>query len=246
MTKMWRVIALAVLLLGIAGILRLYWVGFVWKNGLSLETAVVLFVGLIAFLAVMVQIEEERIKRFEEQERDEATLAKAIAYELDSFYMRHLDRSLQSKLFESWDRMKSDLKAVEVFKPVVGNPFVVYESSADKLGVFEARITMGVICSYSACSAFVEVMKLYERARDSNNRLLAEKLQGAFRESAEQALQLAFITCKVLCSPAGIDFSSLSISKESESQRNSQVGVGPSLQRATADNSAPGKNAQTH
>jgi hypothetical protein len=246
MTKMWRFIALAVLLLGIAGIFRLYWVGFVWKNGLSNDTIVVLFVGLTAFLAVMIQIEEERTKRSGEQEGHKTALAKAITYEMDSFYSRHLDRDDRLKLFQRWEKMKADPSAVETFRSVAGNPFVVYQSSAGKLGIFDAGVTVGVIASYSACAAFLEVRELYERARDAGDKLLAENLQGVFRESAEDACRLASVTCQQLCRVARIDFSALVISKESQPHSIGRLGAGRDLQRAAKDNVALGKHAETH
>jgi hypothetical protein len=159
---MWRWIALAVLLLGIAGILRLYFGGFVWKNGLSLETTVVLFVGLLAFLAVMVQVEAERYARAEEAERQKRGIATAILFEIDSFRTVELD--FVEEGLACRDAAGADLPTVFHF-PRLGlrtNISEVYKGVAPILGSLDAHSVSAIVRFYAAIGIYEGLWHNYQ------------------------------------------------------------------------------------
>jgi len=66
--KFWQIIALIALGFGSLGILRLYWGGVHWNNELPFDGSIALFAGLIAFVAIIIQLEGERIARIEESD----------------------------------------------------------------------------------------------------------------------------------------------------------------------------------
>lgn len=169
MMRMWRLIALAVLLLGVTGVLRLYWGGFVWKSGLSNDAIVVLFVGLIAFLAVMIQIEEDRIRRFEDQERENKALATAILFEIDSIY-RGFVREVEA-LFKKVGpdaNFERDLMAKRIEK----FPFAVYEGCAPLLGRLLPQMVEGIVHLYGGVAIYLmnlnELYAAVERAQSAS------------------------------------------------------------------------------
>jgi len=207
-----------------------------WSKGFSPDGALTLVAGVIAFIAVVIQIRssskqvENQIKAQrdsdrEEQERQKKAVAAALLSEIDCFYLAGL--SERSKLYESWEGRGSDPKSFEVFYTVVGKSFVVYESLADKLGGFDSTITRSIVLTYGSMAAFVECLKICEQgAGDTSIRgpvgpemlkALRMQTQEEVRKSAESAVQYAALTCWTLCGLSGTDFSKLFIAKEPES-----------------------------
>ena len=196
-----------------------------------------LFAAATGFLAVLFQVRSASRQLREqladqhqasdaESERQKKAVAAALLSEIDCFYATQL--SDRSKLFESSKRMESGPESTEVFYSLVGKPFVVYESLADKLGGFDSTITRSIVLTYGSMATFVEFLKLYEReASDTSSpaplgqekrKTLREQMQKKVRQSAERAAQLAVWTCGELCGLSGTDFSKLFIAKELESR----------------------------
>lgn len=175
--------------------------------------------GALAFLAVMIQIETGEKARAEEQILRVKAVATAMLFEIDNFYMRYLkDRSA---LFESWKRIESDPKSVEVFRAVIGERFAVYNASAHILGRLDSTTARGVVVCYGALISQVELARCYERASD-RNRLEntpdgdAEilELRRQLKVNADQAVKLACAVCRRLGQLSGTDFSALTIATE--------------------------------
>ena len=204
-----------------------------WSKGFTPDGALTLVAAAIAFIAVIVQIRssseqvQDQIKAQRdaeeaERERQRRAVAAALLAEVDSFYARFLQR--RSKLFDSWKRTENDPQSREVFHSVAGNPFVVYESLADKLGDFDATVTRAIVLTYGAMSAFTETAKRYEReasgtrsgdpAAQEIRRLTREYMRNKMRDTAEVAVQSVVIACRVLCGLSNTDYSALFVSKE--------------------------------
>ena len=203
-------------------------------DGLA-EVETTLFAAATGFLAVLFQVRSASRQLREqladqhqasdaESERQKKAVAAALLSEIDCFYAAQL--SDRSKLFESSERTESGPEPTEVFYSLVGKPFVVYESLADKLGGFDSTIARGIVLTYGSMATFVELLKLYERdVSDTSSRAplgqearktLREQMQKRVRQSAERAVQLAALICEKLCGLSGTDFSTLFIAKESE------------------------------
>jgi hypothetical protein len=144
---MWRFIALALLLIGVAGFLRLFWGGFVWKNGLSNEAITVLFAGLMAFLAVMIQIEEDRIKVSEERNAQRRAVVTAILFEIDDFYHYGLK---QETNWETFEASQIPYRVVKFRRW----PFVMYEANAGRIGNLDYRTIKSIIKFYGDAEAY--------------------------------------------------------------------------------------------
>lgn len=215
--RFWKIVALTALSLGFFGILRLYWGAAHWKNELPLEGLIALYAGVIAFVAVMIQLEEERNARVAEHERQRRALATAILIEIDHFYVRHLiDRAEGSKV---WRQLETNPRAVEVFKLIVGKPAAIFEASADKLGELDEKTSRAIIASYGASAAYLELMKYYQdlSAKGPMSGSLPERkaLQVEITRAGDQATQFACWACQLLCELTGTSFSTLMIASES-------------------------------
>lgn len=222
MMRMWRLIALAVLLLGIAGILRLYWGGFVWKSGLSNDAIVVLFVGLIAFLAVMIQIEEDRIKGFEGQERERKAVATALLFEIDGFCSTYL---CQPRDLLTGKGVAAD--ALPKFTSIGPNQFPIYRGNASKVGELptdcvlapvgffqQADSILSNLSDYSSTLERQRRMRLGASTRTTTDNILDLKMEeslarmqlGRIKSVLPEAIKAAYLICHTLCEFAGVPF----------------------------------------
>ena len=208
MMKMWRFIALAVLLLGTAGITRLYCVGFVWKNGLSVETTVVLFAGLLAFLAVMIQVEAEWNARADEREGQKRAVAAAILFEIDHFYFYHVG--------EAWRYVEEALRGREL-PEVARIPcplFSVYQGNAGRLGDLPNEVVRAVVDFYSKAAQFLAIREDYRGEHERHLDLPFEHpdnrkaiiLCGNARDFLLGLARAAYSACEKLCGVAELDF----------------------------------------
>jgi len=197
------------------------------------------------------QLDAEKKIREDEQSAQRRAVAASLSAEIDNFYMLRLMN--RSRIFQSWEKMKSDLAAIEVFISVAGRPFTVYEASADRLGDFGQGIATGIIACYSALAAFDELQRRYERTRNQmqggESRIVEQvvsELQLQIKQSAEQAIHLALIICKCLTQLAGTEFSSLLVAKESCAHTNTRSELVVKCNACNQVISQSDKDAQTH
>lgn len=203
-----------------------------WFEGVTPDGVMTLMAGIIAFVAVIIQIRSssrqvrdqikaQRDAEQVERERQKRAVAAALLSETDCFYAKYLEET--SEPFPSWKRIENDPRLTEVFQAPIGKPFVVYESLADKLGGFDAMVARGIVFAYGRMAAFVENLRLYEREmrerptrflkqQDDRKRIL-EDIRNETRQSREQAVQAAAQLCRDLCKLSGTDFSTLSIAE---------------------------------
>ncbi len=243
--NIWGIAGLAALLFAILGAVRLLWGGALLPAGLSIGSLLALLGGTLAFLAVMIQIEAERRARDEERESQRRTVAAALLSEIDIFYLRYWEK--RSELFESWDKMKTDTKAVEVYKVIVGRPFVVYEASAEKLGTLGETNARWVVLCYGVLDGYVQRLLHYEQVRRSGTvEPVFVELQRKIRDSTEQDVSLALNVCKLLADLAKIDFSKFSIARESCAHAKTVSESVVSCQSCNQVISRSAQDAQTH
>lgn len=245
MTRMWRLIALGVLLLGIAGILRLYRVGFVWRNGLSLETTVVLFVGLIAFLAVMIQVEAERNARTEETEGQNKAVTRAILFEIDSIFPSMIRET--GKALEDTPNREFVVKPHSLWFPV-------YEGNSGNLGRLPADRVQEIVQVYGGLRRYLVTLEQYYsavinlHAAHDERGVDWQKLALGYRTelvSATPILTLMIYNAsKYLCEYAGVKFESPTVAVAAEDVDLLIKKVGQTASSATKQRELP--NAQTH
>jgi len=201
---------------------------------LTLDGLMTLIAGVIAFIAVIIQIRssskqvQEQIKAQRDAEKAELerrrrAVAAALLSEIDSFYASHLER--RNELFEFWKRKDTDPQSVEVFRALTGKPFAVYESLADELGGFDAAIARGIVMTYGLMANFIDLLERYERelgdtssrgsAAQALRNQVREGMRNSIRKVGELAVQSVVMMCRALCVLSYTDFSTLFVAKES-------------------------------
>jgi hypothetical protein len=255
---MWRVIALAVLLLGIAGVLRLYWGGFVWKSGLSNDAIVVLFVGLIAFLAVMIQIEEDRTRRLEDQESETKAVATALLFEIDGFYATYLRQPRE--LLMGKDVAKD---ALPRFASIGPNQFPVYRGNASNIGGLPVECVLGLVGFFQQADSILSNLADYASTLERQRRFrleastrrtldnvlvlnveesLARTQLGRIKSVLPEAIKAAHLICHTLCEFVGVPFEYPAVTVAAE--RLSVDKIGDSLLEENSGSAAQPAHAE--
>lgn len=116
-------------------------------------------------------------------------------------------------MYEGWGKTKGQPAVKEVFVSVVGKPFAVFEASAGLIGDFDSTIARGVVVCYGSLTHYADLIQRYAEITTADGPdllpLAKPDLQKAIRVSAEQAVQLAQVTCKNLSQIAGVEYSKL-------------------------------------
>jgi hypothetical protein len=177
------------------------------------------------------QLDEEKQARMQEHESHIRSLATALLFEIDNFYMRLLIG--RAARYKHWDDALEDPAAVELYMIAVGVPFAIYEGSAGSIGDLEGATARSVVVCYGALSSYLELSRNYEKVlqlHGAGDGLLKgtalPKLRQALRTSAEQAVKLAQVTCKNLCLVARVEFSNLMIAREATQAGATVPGTG--------------------
>lgn len=121
----------------------------------------VLVGSIIAAGAVLYQtrrlLTAQNQQKEEEQERQTKSVASALLWEIDDFYklsVRDVYRALK-------DANTSDLR-IEL-KPLVFTSFPVFEATADKIGLFEPGLILGIVQFYGTARAYLDTIVDYRR-----------------------------------------------------------------------------------
>jgi hypothetical protein len=227
MMRMWKLIALTVLLLGIAAIIRLYWGGFVWKSALSNDTIVVLFLGVIAFLAVMIQIEEDRNRRRDKREWHKRAVARLVLCEIDEFYRRHI-RDAQISL-ESIDPGTVD--PLPLIKPVETNAFPVYYANSVQLADLDQATLANVMAFYNVARGQQSTAQAYHDHVESVHRGEKDEIQEEaaramlrqLKEPLPLITELTFLVCHQLCEIGKVPFEAPAIAVAAETAVGARI-----------------------
>jgi hypothetical protein len=183
------------------------------------------------------QIKAQRDAEREERERERRAVAAALLAEMDCSYASQLES--RHELFEYWKGLDNDPQQVEVFHAGARRPFAVYESLADKLGIFEASVARGIVLAYGLVAALTELMISYEE--QANNplgggppgkefkRKSRDFMRSTIRQTAESAVQAVGTLCRVLCRISDTDFSTLVVAKDPEVGSHNRASELPSL-----------------
>ena len=141
---LYQVFGAIVLVVGILGLVELYRGRIKSIGGLPLADWVVLFVGLIAFLAVMIQIEEQQNARKQEGERHKRAVATGLLAEIEDFKKHHIDPVR--------DRPSEETSLVKIFDE---SPFTIYEMNAADIGELEMRAVQSIVHFYDLAKEYL-------------------------------------------------------------------------------------------
>ena len=150
---------------------------------LTLDGLMTLIAGVIAFVAVIIQIrssskqvqEQIRAQRDaerEEREREKRVVASAILFEIDGLYRWFL-RDVRNFLRDV-DPDKEDLSLLEA-KPAPANQAVVFAANAGRIGELDEPIVENVVRFYMSVQAVLYGIDRFDEAR---RRYLAASSEG--------------------------------------------------------------------
>jgi len=193
---------------------------------LTADAIATLIVGLVAFVAVIIQIrsssnsvraqiEGEKTVRLEEENRRRQAVARALLFEVVNFY-----RNYQTRVRPELDPGQSS--GVKV--PALGSPgsgaFAVYRANAGRLGDFDAAVVESVVSFYVEAEWFVSTLESYRWSLYRELELY-KTLQpcstplihlSRLRERMPHLEQGALTASRALCQIAGVTYDSLGFS----------------------------------
>jgi hypothetical protein len=117
--------------------------------------------GGIVLIQTRTLLKAESDRRKEEHERETKSVAVALLWEIDQFYkvsIRNVNRAL---------RMKSPSDLGWYVKPQNMLTFTVFESVADKIGLFETDLVHSVVGYYGIAKAYMATFDDYRDAMES-------------------------------------------------------------------------------
>jgi hypothetical protein len=189
---------------------------------LTLDGLMTLIAGLIAFIAVMIQIrsssgqlrdqlEAQRDAERQEQERQRRVVANAVLFEIDGLY-RYLLRDVRNFLRDV-NPETENLKGLEA-KPGRTNPFVVFEGNVYRIGELEQTAAADVVRFYMGARAYFSALERYDTSRDrylsnpSDHEVedLTRQYLGMVKRAIPPLIVIAHRTCKELCGILDITF----------------------------------------
>lgn len=187
---------------------------------LTLDGLMTLVAGVIAFVAVIIQIRSsskqlhdqmkaQRDAEREEQKRQKKAVATAILFEIDGFYRYHV-RGVYSYL-EKRARMGAFVEVIRIPPSL----FAVYHGNTPRLGELPDEVVEVVVHFYSKAEQFFALREDYraesERLTGPINEtdyLKAMTLVGHLRDSLPGLTRAAYIACERLSGFAGVRFES--------------------------------------
>lgn len=215
----WKVAIPVFVVLAVVAVEVLIHFGLIrWNPELSADGLLVLAGGLLAFVAVMLQIDAEKRARKEKQEAEKRALATSFLFEIDGFYSEYLNPEERSKINHAVNNVQS--RSTPLFSAWIGRPFEIYVASASQLGRLEQDTVRAIVQFYGRASTFVEAVKAHESLVNSssiNDSIGREnaKVHIKFAASSVEALtEKARDCCGRLCAVARINPADLQIVNE--------------------------------
>jgi hypothetical protein len=194
---------------------------------LTADAVATLIAGVVAFVAVIVQIrsssnsvsaqiEAEKKAQWEEESRRRQAVARALLFEVVNFY-RYYQKQIRSQL----DAGKSlGVQVPTLSAPAVGS-FAVYHGNAGKLGDFDSATVESVVSFYVAAQWFVSTIESYQTNLYRELELYTSlqpasapvTLLARLRDDMPHLEQAALTACRNLCKVAAIEYDSLELTR---------------------------------
>jgi hypothetical protein len=165
-----------------------------WSKSFSPDGVLTLVAGVIAFVAVIIQIRSsskqvrdqikaQRETEREEQEREKRAVASALSAEIDDFYKFFL-KGLWEQRTKVCGPIALSMKPPAELGPVPSTAFLVYRSTAHQLGLLRGVTVRSVVSLYNFTASFVDHYEMYRKAwspmKDFDDPELATKLRDIF------------------------------------------------------------------
>ena len=177
--------------------------------------------GILAFVAVQLQMRNQRRAVRQEQERQKKAVATAVLFEIDGFYRSHLRDP--RKLLERIDPIKDNLPGIRSVGPT---PFPVYLGNASKIGELNMDNVQAIVHFYSAANSYLSILRDYKNSLDRADRAkllsmtprgspdlssLADEAQARLnlkhmKEALPELIRFAWLVCYYLCRSTGNEF----------------------------------------
>jgi hypothetical protein len=190
-----------------------------FEEKLTLDGLMTFIAGLIAFIAVIIQIRSssnqvraqmkaQRDAQLDEHERQKKSVATAILLEIDDFYRYHI-RGVRAK-FEEHAKKRQLLEVVRIPPSL----FAVYHGNAARLGDLPEGVVEAIVHFYSKAAQFLALREEYRVEREGQSELAldhpanrkATTLFGHLRDSLPGLAKSAYTSCEKLCVIAGVAF----------------------------------------
>jgi len=197
-----------------------------WKSELPLEGVIALFAGVIAFVAVMIQLEEERNSRVAELERQKRALVKVVLFEINNFYCYHV-RDVQEFL-KHVDVENCKFLGIKTLSP---DPFPVYRGNAGMVGVMDDDMLGNVIGFYSTAEVYLNLLRDYkieseryfQNTRDEVAEDKARTYLRQMKSTGPEITKLIYVLSEKLSKVAGVEFRSPTIAVAAEGLTTEQI-----------------------
>lgn len=196
---------------------------FTFDPRLTLDGLMTLVAGIIAFVAVLLQIRSsgnqiqqqlraDREARIQEEERHKRAVARAILFEILNFYV-HYEKYVRPHI-EQVDAESCTPPTISAPEP---NSFSVYRGNASTLGEFEQDAAEETVRFYGLAQRFLATVEDYSRSLELELQLYKGVGKGsAPRKHLSQMQELmhpmavsAIDACRKLSGAAGLRFESL-------------------------------------
>lgn len=143
-----------------------------WGKGFTPDGVMTLVAGVIAFIAVIMQIRssseqvQDQIKaqrdaEREERERQKRSIATALLYEIDSFYRIELD--LVEKNLANWDVAGNSVPTAAGLRTNISE---IYKGVSPLLGSLNAKSVSAIVKFYSMAGTYEGVWRDYQNLLD--------------------------------------------------------------------------------
>jgi hypothetical protein len=143
-----------------------------WCKGFTPDGVMTLIAGVIAFIAVIIQIRssskqvQDQIKaqrdaEREERERHKRAIATAILYEIDSFY--RIDLELADKTLAGWDAASNNLPSAAGLRTNISE---IYKGISPLLGSLNASSVSAIVKFYSMVGTYEGLWHSYQFSLD--------------------------------------------------------------------------------
>ena len=161
---------------------------------LTLDGLMTLVAGVIAFIAVIIQIRSsskqvqdqidvQRDSEREEEKRQKRAVASALSAEIDDFY-RFFLKGLWEKREKICGPIALLMKPPAELTPVPSVTFVVYRSTVHQLGLLGATTVKSVVGLYNFATSLLDHYEIYRKAWSPSSTFedpeLAAKLRDVF------------------------------------------------------------------
>jgi hypothetical protein len=197
----------------------------IWEPKLTLDGLMTLSAGVIAFVAVMIQIQssrrdterllaEEKKARAAEEKRQLEAVARALSFEIANFYNYY-----RTRVRPLLDRVNTETCVPPSLSALGSNAFSVYQGNTGRLGAFQNGVVESVVQFYglaellltSICDYTSSLARELERQGSVPARSAPRQFLGQIQEVMYPTDAAAIQALEKLCQVAGMSLEALKL-----------------------------------